>query len=352
MQSAIDHPFYRMLDGVLSEAGFDGFVDYLCAAATPSAEVRPPVYFRMLLVGYFEDIDSQRGIAWRCRDSRSLAEFLGCRSEAPSHRCLAAMARLLSAEVHEQAFDFALKLVAEKRLFDVQTLLAAEANYREADAAMRGIRRLEALGDYKKFLLRLAQEAAIENPVDDSAHVCARKDSGPDQAAEANGRARLPDKSEHVIDLKRPAPASQDGRTPIGGRPGVVPDVAKSGANGDLPGWAVSYALDALRCGQSVANVEEGLVLRGLDGPAAACVVGRCLQLRTVRRSAEMDWERDPGHVLALVAGSFILGCAIVAIFGTLEGVALASVFIFLLLLLFLVGRIGWLTFLWWSDRS
>ena len=75
------HPFYKKLNALLAEAGFDEWLEKLCApyyAAKMGRDSIPPgVYFRMILVGYFEGISSQRGIAWRCSDSRSLAEFLG-----------------------------------------------------------------------------------------------------------------------------------------------------------------------------------------------------------------------------------------------------------------------------------
>src|SRR5687767_15116413 len=74
------HPFYQRLNRLLAEARFDRFIEELCQPyysdwGRPS--IPPGVYFRMLMVGYFEGIDSQRGIAWRCSDSLSLREFLG-----------------------------------------------------------------------------------------------------------------------------------------------------------------------------------------------------------------------------------------------------------------------------------
>src|SRR5881275_221299 len=75
------HPFYRRLNHLLAEAGFDRFCEDLCrpffAEDLGRPSVPPGVYFRMLFVGYFEGIDSQRGIAWRCSDSMSLRSFLG-----------------------------------------------------------------------------------------------------------------------------------------------------------------------------------------------------------------------------------------------------------------------------------
>lgn len=74
------HPFYTKLNAVLAEAGFDAFVEGLCAPYYKEGGrpgIPPGVYFRMVLIGYFEGLDSQRGIAWRCADSLGLRAFLG-----------------------------------------------------------------------------------------------------------------------------------------------------------------------------------------------------------------------------------------------------------------------------------
>jgi Transposase domain (DUF772) len=227
------HPFYGMLNRLLNEAEFDAFVDNLCPDSGTPFMMRPAIYFRMLLVGYFEGIDSQRGIAWRCRDSRSLQEFLGFPPGFPSpdYSALAAMARRLPAEAHEQVFAFVLKRVEEKKLFQVQTVLAAEPDYREADAAMKSIQRQDALGDYKPFLLRLTQEASIENPLEENPHVF-DKDATRSPASRlgpTKGRAHLADKSEHVLDLEMTGEAAQG---PVwkmyGGNDGAIPDIARS----------------------------------------------------------------------------------------------------------------------------
>src|SRR5690606_20237799 len=91
LPSTTRHVFYEKLNRLLAEAGFDEFVEELCAphysANVGRPSIPPGVYFRMLFVGYFEGIDSQRGIAWRCHDSRSLRAFLGytATEETPDH---------------------------------------------------------------------------------------------------------------------------------------------------------------------------------------------------------------------------------------------------------------------------
>src|SRR6185295_17927438 len=107
------HPFYTKLNDVLADAGFDSFVENLCEpyykeGGRPS--IPPGVYFRMLFIGYFEGIDSQRGIAWRCADSRSLREFLGASwtDATPAHNSMTVIRQRLPAEVFEKVFDHVL----------------------------------------------------------------------------------------------------------------------------------------------------------------------------------------------------------------------------------------------------
>jgi len=114
------HPFYRKLNQLLAEAGFDAWLESLCrpyyAEQNGRPSIPPGTYFRMILIGYFEGIASQRGIAWRCCDSRSLAEFLGCgpTEETPDHSSLTRIHQRLPQEVHEAMFNFVLALAAEK----------------------------------------------------------------------------------------------------------------------------------------------------------------------------------------------------------------------------------------------
>ena len=88
LPTAASHPFYWRLNQLLREHGFDAFVEGHCGsfyAETMGRPGLPPgIYFRLLLIGYFEGIDSERGIAWRAADSLALRDFLGLNlSEAP-----------------------------------------------------------------------------------------------------------------------------------------------------------------------------------------------------------------------------------------------------------------------------
>lgn len=166
------HPFYKQLNALLAEAGFDGWLEALCApyyAAKMGRESIPPgVYFRMILVGYFEGISSQRGIAWRCSDSRSLAEFLGVplHEETPDHSSLSRIHGRLPLEVHEAMFVFVLRVAAEKQLLAGKTV-AVDSTMLEADAAMKSIVRRATGEDWKTYVRGLAAETGIENPTDE-----------------------------------------------------------------------------------------------------------------------------------------------------------------------------------------
>ena len=109
------HPFYERLNGLFNEHGFDDFVEGLCAKFYADKMGRPSlapgVYFRLLLVGYFEGIGSERGIAWRASDSLGLREFLGLKlSESPSdHSTISRTRRLIDVATHEAVFDWVLE---------------------------------------------------------------------------------------------------------------------------------------------------------------------------------------------------------------------------------------------------
>jgi transposase len=163
------HPFYQKLNQLLAEAGFDDWIERLCqpfyAVAMGRPSIPPGVYFRMILVGYFEGIGSQRGIAWRCSDSRSLAEFLGVAitEKTPDHSSLSRTHGRLPLEIHEQVFTFVLKIADSKKLLKGKTV-ATDSTMLEANAAMKSIVRRETGEDWPSYLERLAQEAGIENP--------------------------------------------------------------------------------------------------------------------------------------------------------------------------------------------
>ena len=215
------HPFYQKLNHLLDEAGFDPFVQELCrpyyAAGLGRPSLPPGVYFRMLLIGYFEGIDSQRGIAWHCADSRSLATFLGflLTEATPDHSSLTKIRQRLPREVHEQVFAFVLTLAHDQGLLAGRTV-GVDATYLEANASLKTIRRRDTGDDYKAYLRKLAQEAGLKEPTDPELRRFDRRRKGkkvsnaewvsssdPDSriAKMKDGTTHLAYKAEHVVDL-------------------------------------------------------------------------------------------------------------------------------------------------------
>lgn len=216
------HVFYRKLNQLLAETRFDHTVEELCRPyyhrhlGRPS--IPPGVYFRMLLVGYFEGIGSQRGLAWRCADSLSLREFLGIplTEETPDHSSLTRVRDRLPLEVHTAVFQAVLKLAAEKKLIQGKTV-AVDSTTLEANAAMKSIVRRDSGEDWKEYLRRLLQEQeGVENPTDEELRRFDRKRKDKRVSNEEwmsptdpesrigkmkDGRTHLLYKAEHVVDL-------------------------------------------------------------------------------------------------------------------------------------------------------
>ena len=216
------HPFYKRLNQLLAEVEFDRWVEQLCApyyhAHIGRPGIPPGVYFRMIFIGYFEGIASQRGIAWRCSDSRSLAEFLGVppTEETPDHSSMSRMHGRFPLEVHEQVFAFVLRIAQEKKLLRGKTV-AVDSTTLEADAAMKTIVRKDTGDDWKAYLKKLAAEAGLENPTDEELRRFdqQRKDkkvsndewespTDPDAhiTRMKDGTTHLAYKAEHVVDVE------------------------------------------------------------------------------------------------------------------------------------------------------
>jgi transposase len=138
------HPFYKRLNELLEGAGFDEFVEGLCArfyhARLGRPSLMPGVHFRALLIGYFEGIDSERGIAWRLADSLALRRFLriGLDERTPDHSTISRTRRLMDIDTHREVFSWVLGLVAERGLLKGQRM-GIDATTLEANAAMRSI---------------------------------------------------------------------------------------------------------------------------------------------------------------------------------------------------------------------
>ena len=215
------HPFYERLNGLFNEHGFDDFVEGLCAKFYADKMGRPSlapgVYFRLLLVGYFEGIGSERGIAWRASDSLGLREFLGLKvSESPSdHSTISRTRRLIDVATHEAVFDWVLKRIGASGLLRGKTI-GIDATTLEANAALRSIVRRDSEQGYEEFLMELAKASGIETPRREDLAKLDRKRTGkgsnrvwkhPHDADARitrmkDGRTHLAHKAEHAVDLE------------------------------------------------------------------------------------------------------------------------------------------------------
>jgi len=215
------HPFYQRLSAVLEQHDFDAFVEAQCAPFYATTVGRPSLtpgtYFRLLLIGYFEGIDSERGIAWRTADSLALRGFLGLGLDdaPPEHSTISRTRRLIDLETHRSVFTWILQVLATADLIKGKTI-GIDATTLEANAALRSIVRRDSGETYQEFLTRLAQASGIETPTradlarldrkrpkkgrnaewrhphDPDARITKRKD----------GRTHLAHKAEHAVDLE------------------------------------------------------------------------------------------------------------------------------------------------------
>jgi transposase len=214
------HPFYRKLNDLLAADAFDPFVQGLCASFYHDSLGRPSLqpgrYFRLLLLGYFEGIDSERGIAWRCADSLSLRSFVGYALDEASadHSTISRTRRLIDLETHQEVFAWVLKLLAREKLLKGKTV-GVDATTLEANAAMRSIVRNDSGQSYEQFLKDLAAASGIQTPtredlarIDKSRKNKASNDDwhnpyDPDAKITKmkDGRTHLAHKQEHAVDM-------------------------------------------------------------------------------------------------------------------------------------------------------
>jgi transposase len=163
------HPFYRKLEAKLKEAGFDRFCEEECkryyADGVGRPSLVPGVYFRLMLIGFFEGIDSERGIAWRVADSLSLRQFLGygIDENTPDHVTISRTRRLLEASTHKLIFDWVLEQLAQAGLVKGKTM-GVDSTTLEANAAMKSIVRRDTGDNYMDYLKKVAQAEGIEAP--------------------------------------------------------------------------------------------------------------------------------------------------------------------------------------------
>ena len=138
------HPFYEKLNALLKKHGFDAMAEAACSEFYSHGVGRPStapgVYFRMLFVGFFEGIDSERGIAWRAADSMALRSFLGYGLDetTPDHSNLSRTRNRIDLDTHQKIFDWVLTALAKEGLLKGKSL-GIDATTLEANAALRSI---------------------------------------------------------------------------------------------------------------------------------------------------------------------------------------------------------------------
>jgi transposase len=218
---SVSHPFYEKLNRLLAEHGFDEFVEAQCQSFYAEKMGRPSLapgqYFRLLLLGYFEGLDSERAIAWRAADSLAVREFLGLglTEGAPDHSTISRTRRLIDLDTHRAVFTWVLQCLGMAGLIKGKTL-AIDATTLEANAALRSIVRRDTGESYQEFLTKLAQASGIETPTrEDLAKLDrGRKNKGSNEEWEnphdpdakitkmKDGRTHLAHKAEHAVDLE------------------------------------------------------------------------------------------------------------------------------------------------------
>src|SRR5262252_4207002 len=221
LPEAPGYPFNSRLNEVLDRAGFDQFCEEACAkfyhAKLGRPSLAPGMYFRVMMVGFFEGLDSERGIAWRLADSLTLRQFLsiGLDESTPDHVTISRTRRLIDGETHQRIFTWVLEQLAQNGLVKGQTI-GVDSTTLEANAAMKSIVRRDTGENYNEYLKRLAEAEGIEakdaaallrmdrkrkkktsnedweSPSDGEAEIAKRKD----------GRTALAYKAENAVDME------------------------------------------------------------------------------------------------------------------------------------------------------
>jgi transposase len=220
LAAAPGHPFYQKLNELLEAEGFDDFVEGRCAkfyaAKFGRPSLTPGIYFRSLLIGYFEGIGAERGIAWRLADSLALRRFvgMGLDENTPDHSTISRTRRLIDVNTHREVFAWVLGVLADHGLLKGQRI-AIDATTLEANAAMRSIVRRDTGESYEEFLRGLAKASGIETPTREDLLRLDRKrkkrmsnkewkspaDEDARIAKMKDGRTHLAHKAEHAVDL-------------------------------------------------------------------------------------------------------------------------------------------------------
>ena len=221
LATAPGHPFYKCLNDLLDREKFDRFAEAECGQFYADGNGRPSLppgtYFRLMLIGYLEGIDSERGIAWRVADSLGLRQFLriGLDENTPDHSTISRTRRLIDVETHRKVFLWVLGVIADRGLLKGKTV-GVDATTLEANAAMRSIVRRDSGASYEEFLVGLARECGMETPSKEDLAQLDRKRkkkaSNEDWVSPSDADARitkmkdgtthLAHKAEHAVDME------------------------------------------------------------------------------------------------------------------------------------------------------
>ena len=221
LPSSPGHPFYAKLSAILDAEGFDRFAEDQCrrfyAPTMGRPSLEPGRYFRLLLVGYFEGLDAERGIAWRAADSLAVRRFvrLGIEEAAPDHSTISRTRRLIDVDTHRAVFTWVQQRLVAAGLLKGRTI-AIDATTLEANAAMRSIVRRDTGESYQAFLTRLAETSGIQTPTREALARLDRKrkkktsnkdwtnphDPDAKVTKMKDGRTHLAHKAEHAVDLE------------------------------------------------------------------------------------------------------------------------------------------------------
>jgi transposase len=221
LATAPGHPFYKSLNELLDQERFDEFAEKECTPFYADKNGRPSLtpgtYFRLLLIGYFEGIDSERGIAWRAADSLGLRQFLqiGLDERTPDHSTISRTRRLIDVETHRKVFGWVVGLLADRGLLKGK-IVGVDATTLEANAAMRSIVRRDNGQCYEKFLTGLAKKSGIATPTREDLSRLDRKrkkkssnqewmsstDADARIAKMKDGSTHMAHKAEHAVDME------------------------------------------------------------------------------------------------------------------------------------------------------
>ena len=307
------HPFYQKLNQLLAAAEFDAWIERRCERYYAQEEQRgqpsipPGLYFRMLLVGYFENLDSQRGIAWRCADSFSLREFLGVplHESTPDHSTLTNTRKRLPPEVFEEVFQFVLAIAERKQLLRGKTV-GVDSTFLEANAAMKSIVRRDMGEDWKEYVTRLMKEEGVieqdQEPTDEEVRRYDKRrknkrvsneewtsSSDPESRIMQmkDGRTHLAYKAEHVVDLDTDLVLAAEIRPATDADTATLVD-------------SVMQACVNLEAAGREATVEEAVADKGYHA-AETLELSEDLGVRTYipepQRKHERRWTDKPGEL-------------------------------------------------------